>query len=448
MIGLLAPPPRLPRARMARLMTFQIGSAMADILVASIWNRVMIVELGVPAWPVGLLIAFRYLLAPLSLYAGFRSDTRPLLGYRRTAYIWLGRLLVWLSFPLLPWTLARFATDRGDPLGWLAAFAGFLMYGVGTLFSGSPLLALVRDAVPPARQGLAVSLMETALIICFPIVAIAFSIALRAYSLEAFWQLVLVTMAVSGFFWIFSVAGVERRGEAETAPAADLPFMPVVRAIWQDRRARGFFAFLSLATLSAWAQDAILEPFGAEVFRAGLGETTRYSAYWQGATVVTLLATAWLGRRRYPEQQTRIAQGGIAVMAAGMALMAVAALGAEARLFQLSLVIFGGGFGVYTFGGLNLMTAMTSDAQAGAYLGLWTIAILLSRGVGIGLGGLLRDVLKALVGAPAPAYGAIFALEALGLALALLALARVDVPGFAREHGRGGPREVPLAAEL
>lgn len=83
--------PRFSWWLLLRLCTFQIGSAMGDILVTSIWNRIMIVNFGFPAFPVGLLIALRYLLSPLSLYAGFRSDRTPILGLRRTSYIWLGR---------------------------------------------------------------------------------------------------------------------------------------------------------------------------------------------------------------------------------------------------------------------------------------------------------------------------------------------------------------------
>ena len=35
--------------RILRLSTFQIGSAMGDILTVSVWNRVMITDLGFPA---------------------------------------------------------------------------------------------------------------------------------------------------------------------------------------------------------------------------------------------------------------------------------------------------------------------------------------------------------------------------------------------------------------
>ena len=55
----------------------------------------------------------------------------------------------------------------GEVFGWILAIASSLLYGVGTLISGSPYLALVRDSAPKARQGLAISTAETVLIIFF-----------------------------------------------------------------------------------------------------------------------------------------------------------------------------------------------------------------------------------------------------------------------------------------
>ncbi|MBK6713146.1 MAG: MFS transporter [Chloroflexi bacterium] len=197
--------------RLLRLSSFQIGSAMGDILVTSIWNRVMISNFGIPATPVGLLIALRYLLSPLSLLAGYWSDTRPLWGYRRTSYIWLGRGLMVLSLPLLGLSLMRLGVVTTDVLGWLLALASSLMYGIGTLVSGSPFLALVRDAAPPEKQGLAISTVETVLIIFFAIAGIGFSVWMDVYSAPVFWEMVITTMAVGGFFWFFAIAGAEKR---------------------------------------------------------------------------------------------------------------------------------------------------------------------------------------------------------------------------------------------
>ncbi|MCP4426304.1 MAG: BCD family MFS transporter [Chloroflexi bacterium] len=442
--------------RTLRLSSFHIGSAMGDILVTSIWNRIMISNFGIPAAPVSLLIALRYLLFPISLWAGFMSDTRPLFGLRRTPYIWAGRGMMVVSLPLLGLSLGRLELAQADVLGWTYAVVSSLLYGVGLLISGSPFLALVRDSAPRPKQGIAISMVQTALIIFFALVGIGFSFWMQAYDARVFWQMALTTMIGGGLLWYWAIAGIEknlltRANLPPPAPESRLnlaDFGATFKKIWADARTRGFFIFLSLATMAAWAQDAILEPFGAETFHFPVSQTTRFNAYWQGATVVTLIGGAMLWRKRPPETHSGLTSGGLMGMFAGMALLTAAAFSGQAALIPLSLLLFGGGFGVYTFGGLSLMAVMSSDKEAGLYLGLWTIAVTVFKGLGVFLGGAIRDWLLLNLNLPATvSYGAIFALEALGLLGAALVLYRVDVAGFARDAERGyGRIEAQIAS--
>lgn len=449
--------PRFSWWLVLRLCTFQIGSAMGDILVTSIWNRIMIVNFGFPALPVGLLIALRYLLSPLSLYAGFRSDTTSFLGMRRTSYIWLGRALMVVSFPLLGFSISLFDASRNDAIGWVLAFVSFVLYGTGTLLSGSPFLALARDAMPRARQGLALSVLETALIVCFPIAAISFSLILKDYTLAGFWELIAISALVGGFFWVFAIVGIENRSvmqkaaehTADKTRAQFHEFRLTFAKIWEDPRARAFMLFLAVATFAAWAQDAILEPFGAEVLGATLAQTTRYSSTWQGVTAIILILAAIIWRQRRPEQQAPIAKIGLAIMGIGMVLLALTSLSGIRWVVNPALLVFGVGFGLYTFSGFQLLVVMTSDRAAGSYLGLWAVTILLSRGLGILAGGALRDGLHALTQSSALSYGIIFGLEGLGLFASILLLARVNIIGFARDTGRISPADAQvIAAEI
>ena len=418
---------------------------MGDILVTSIWNRVMITNFGLPATPVSLLIALRFFLSPLSIWAGFMSDTKPLFGLQRTGYIWLGRGLMILSLPLLGLSLSRFEAIGSDPWGWGYALVSFLLYGTGTLISGSPYLALVRESAPKTRQGLAISLAETTLIIFFAMAGIGFSFWMQQYDSVIFWQMILATMGMGGFFWFFAVVNVEQQlsrtsvSESKSSRKADVQtgLRKTLQKIWGDSRTRLFFAFLSLATLSAWMQDAILEPFGAEVFDFSIGRTTRLNSYWQGATVLTLLGSTLLWRKRSPEKQAGVAIGGLIFMALGLLSLGLGSLQGSGGLVEGSLVVFGLGFGVYTFGGLSLIAVMSPDEDAGAYLGLWTVAILVFKGSGTLLGGILRDLFLTLFTLPtALSYGLIFILAGIGLLGAAGLLARLDVLGFARDHGR------------
>jgi BCD family chlorophyll transporter-like MFS transporter len=443
--------------RAMRVSTFQIGSAMGDILVTSIWNRILIINFGIPAAPVSLLIALRYLLSPLSMYAGFLTDSRLFWGLRRTPVIWAGRIMMITSLPFLGLSVMRLGDSSTDIWGWLFALTSSLMYGTGTLISGSPFLALVRESAPPEKQGVAIGLVETVLISFFAIAGITFSLWMPVYDQRIFWEMILATMVIGGFFWVFSIVGVERRRSMAdaglaaveaTGKGARRAFSDVLSRIWSDPRTRLFFVFLSLSTLAAWMQDAILEPFGGDAFGLEMGQTTRFNSYWQAATVVTLVASSIILRKRPPEQQRRVTGIGISVMAVGMLTLATAGLTHQPHLIELGLVIFGGGFGIFTYGGYSLMMVMSPDRHAGAYLGLWTISILVSKGIGTFLGGSMRDVLLLGAGLPAPAaYGLIFGLEAVLLFASVLILSRIDVLGFARQYGRAISRvDVQMAA--
>jgi BCD family chlorophyll transporter-like MFS transporter len=422
--------------RILRLSTFQIGSAMGDILTAGVWNRIMISDFGIPAWPVGLLLALRYFMAPISLWVGHRSDTKPLFGHYRTSYIWLGRGLILIALLLLGFGTVRLEGNTADPAGWSAVVVTFLMYGLGTLLSGSPFLALVRDTAPRKKQGIAIGIVEMVLIAMFPIAAISFSRMLTSYDPALFWRLILFVVAAGGFFWFFAVAGVEKQNKEITKSAravSQTDLKATFRKIWSDKRTRRFFIFLFIATFSAWMQDNILEPFGADIFGMAVKETTRLTGYWGTATILFLLASFYIWRKKRPEDQAKVAGWGLAVMGLGMLLVAGSAFAGQERLFLMALVVFGAGFGLYTFGGLSLMAAMSPDPHAGAYLGLWTVAILVSKGLGTFMGGVSRDVVLHLSDNFSPAYGITCLLAGLGLWTAVVVLRGINVPAFVKE---------------
>lgn len=439
---------RLSVPRTMKLGTFHIGSSFIDLLTSGVLNRVLISDLGLAATPVALLSALRYLLAPLSIWAGYRSDTTPILGLHRLPYIWLGRLPMLLSLPLLPIVTVLLAADPRSPLGWLLAVAAFLVYGVGTLLSGSTYLALVRDSAPPARRGQALSIVQIFLVVSFPVAGIVYGRLMPVYNQATFWQITLTGMAVAAACIFFALFGAERRGQriVADAPQDQLPFPALLREMWADRRTRTFFLFLALGATSAFAQDAVLEPFGADVFGLSNGETTRFNAYWGAGVLVSLLATVVLTRRRQAYEMGGVTVLGLTLTALPLALLAGVAFGAAQRLLVPVLFLFGLGFGIYTVGAVSLLMAMTADRRAGAYLGLWTVAQLVFRGVGVFLGGAVRDIVLQLSGSAQVAYGAVFALEAVGLLACVWLVLRVDVPGFARSAGAAPAPAATLAA--
>ena len=435
--------------RVIRLSTFQIGSAMADIFTAGVWNRIMISDFGIPAWPVGLLLALRYFMAPVSLWIGHRSDTRPMWGWHRTSYVWLGRGMMLLTFPVIGASTILLGRDSGDPLSWTLLILCFLAYGLGTLVSGSPYLALVRDSAPKSRQGIAIGVVETVLIAMFPIAAIGFGRLLTSYDPALFWRLILFVIVIGGFFWWFSVAGAEKANRGYGVGPAESARIDLGRTfgrIWADQRTRRFFVFLFVATFSAWLQDNILEPYGAETFGWDVGQTTRLTGYWGTATVVVLVTSFLIWRKRPPETLSGVARTGLLIMAVGMTMLVASAIGVVASLFLSGLVVVGAGCGLYTFGGLSLMAVMSPDPHSGAYLGLWTVAILVSKGLGTFMGGVIRDLMLVVQGEASLAYGVAFGVSAAGLVAAALLLIGLDIAGFVRDSGLEEIEPLPLAS--
>jgi len=432
--------PRFSVLRSFKIGSFHIGSSLTDVLLSGIWNRVMITDLGVAAWPVSLLLAARYFLAPLAIWAGHESDTHPLLGSRRTAYIWLGRLMMLLALPLLPLSVGLIA--EGDArLGWVLATLSLLLYGTGTSISGAPFLALVHDSAPYERRGQAVSIVQFMLVVSFAFVPVLFARIMPDYDQALFWRLVFVGMAGAAFFWLVSVLGEERRAQRiGTMPPMLAPDIqsPSLRAtlsgIWSDRRTRRYALFLGVSAFFAFMQDAVLEPFGGDVFGLSVGETTRFNAYWGVGVLVSMIATYGLTRKRRPDQQVNTTAWGLLLLAIPVGLLSVAAMRESFAMVVPVLVFFGIGFGVFTVGGVSLLMAVTTAEKAASYLALWSVIQLVSRGLGIAAGGVLRDLVNTLSGQISLAYGAVFAVEAIGLLLSIWLLRRVDIRGFAERR--------------
>ena len=82
------------RLSVARLALFPLGLGLALVLVTGTLNRVMIVELKLPASLVGLFFAMMLIVAPARAWLGYLSDGYPLRGKRREPYIALGALLL------------------------------------------------------------------------------------------------------------------------------------------------------------------------------------------------------------------------------------------------------------------------------------------------------------------------------------------------------------------
>ena len=112
--------------------SFQVSVGMATVLLNGTLNRVMIVELSVPAWLVAMLIALPLLIAPFRILMGHRSDThRSAIGWKRVPYIWIGTTPPICGLSIMPFALLLLSRPENFTLGIIASIAAFLLTGAG-----------------------------------------------------------------------------------------------------------------------------------------------------------------------------------------------------------------------------------------------------------------------------------------------------------------------------
>ncbi|MEL6518238.1 MAG: PucC family protein, partial [Pseudomonadota bacterium] len=139
----------LPLGQLLRLALFQVSVGMATVMLLGTLNRVMIVELSVPAMVVAVMIALPVLIAPFRALLGFRSDThRSAIGWKRVPFLWFGSLWQMGGLAVMPFALLVLSGDQtlGPPwAGEVLAALAFLMTGLGMHMTQTAGLALAAD---------------------------------------------------------------------------------------------------------------------------------------------------------------------------------------------------------------------------------------------------------------------------------------------------------------
>ena len=312
-----------------RLGLVQTALGAIVVLTTSTINRVMVVELALPALLPGLLVGLHYAVQVTRPHMGHGSDR----GGRRTPWIVGGMAVLAAGGALAAFATALTATAPaiGIPLAVLA----FVLVGLGVGCSGTSLLVLLAKSVTPRFRGAAATTVWVMMIIGFIVTSIVAGAKLDPFSYE---RLVEVTASVSLIAFLVTCAavyGVERRvtgtGAASgvangailpagvgspsvpgpssaPAPAADSGdglaergdaagdgeggFRRAIAEVWSEPEARRFSVFVFVSMLAYSAQDLILEPFAGAVFGMTPGESTQLAGAHSGGVLVGMLLVA------------------------------------------------------------------------------------------------------------------------------------------------------------
>ncbi len=436
----------LPLKRLVRMSLFQVSVGMATVLLLGTLNRVMIVELSVPAMLVACMIALPVLVAPFRALLGFRSDThKSAIGWKRVPYLWFGSLYQFGGLAIMPFSLILLSGDQTLGPAWAGeaiAAVAFLMTGLGLHMTQTAGLALASDQATDETRPRVVALLYVMFLLGMAASAILFGLLLADFSKLRLIQVIqgaaVVTLALN------LVALWKQEKMAPMSRAERATPRPAFRDAWADLMAGGtagrLLLVVALGTCAFSMQDVLLEPYGGEILGLSVAATTVLTALWAGGALTGFaLAGRWLARGKDPARLA--AHGAMAGVVAFSAVIFAAPMNSPV-LFFVGAAGIGYGAGLFAVATLIYAMAMPKFGAAGAglALGAWGAAQATAAGTGIALGGTIRDVVRGLTegGALGPAmaepyigYTMVYHIEIGLLFITLVAIAPLVRTGLA-----------------
>lgn len=397
-----------------RLGLVQTGLGAVVVLTTSTLNRVMVVELALPAILPGALVAIHYALQAFRPAWGHGSDV----GGRRTPWIVGGMAVLSAGGFLAAIATATMTTNLA--LGIALAVAAFCLIGAGVGAAGTSLLVLLAKRTDDKRRAAAATIVWVMMIAGFIVTTAGAGQLLDPFSPS---RLVVISGCVSLAAMALTLVGVwgaEPRGAiAATPPAQDrkASFRTALLQVWREKQARRFALFVFVSMLAYSAQDLILEPFAGVVFGFSPGATTKLSGIQHAGTLLGMALVPLLGAL-YPRSRGNLQNWTIAGCAASaLALAALAAASMVGPSWPLRETVFMLGLtnGVYAVAAIGSMMALVSgngEKREGVRMGLWGAAQAFAFGTGGFLGTLASDAAHAVLKSPAVAYASVFAIEA------------------------------------
>lgn len=398
----------------ARLGLVQTALGSVVVLMTSTINRVMVVELALPAIVPGSLVALHYAVQVLRPRWGYGSDRS-------------GRRTPWIIGGMAALALGGFGAAAATALaeihlgvGLALAVLSFLTVGIGAGAAGTSLLVLLATGVAAERRGAAATIVWVMMIAGFAITA-----PLAGHFLDPFSgaRLVAVSGVVSLVAFVvavLSVRGIEpaRMASAETE-APKRPFRDVLARVWAEADSRRFTIFIFVAMLAYSAQELILEPFAGLVFGMSPGVTTKLAGLQHSGVLAGMLtvATVTLGiggpLLGSLKLWTTLGCIGSAVALVGIASGGLIGADFPLRMPVFALGVFNGIFAVAAIGSMMALAGAGGETERGTRMGVWGAAQGLAFGAGGFLGTVAVDLARLVTPRAVDAYASVFTAEAL-----------------------------------
>jgi BCD family chlorophyll transporter-like MFS transporter len=417
----------------ARLGLVQSALGAVVALTTSTLNRVMVVEMAMPAMLPAALVGLHFAVQITRPHWGYGSD----LGSRRTPWIIGG--MACLCLGAIGATHAALMIASTPELGVLISVLAYLMIGMGVGASGTSLLALLATRVSPVRRPAAASITWIMMIVGIVVSSIIVGKLIDPFSAQA---LAFAATGVAGCAFLLTlvaVFGVElpkgmavAEDEAAAEVGEPVPFRQALKEIWAEPLARNFTIFVFVSMLAYSAQDLILEPFAGLVFHMTPGQSTQMSGVQNMGVLLGMILTGAIGGR-----STRVGKSWMAAWAifgclgSALALLALAAAAEIGPSWPLKPTVFALGFanGIFAVAAIGSMMGLAGSgrkSRVGIRMGIWGAAQAIAFGLGGFFGAMGVDGLRAILPETGHAFLVVFVIEgALFLVSAYLA-SRLD----------------------
>ena len=391
------------------------------VLTTSTLNRLMVVELALPAVLPGLLVALHYGIQITRPNWGFRSDTKG----NRTAFIVGGMVALALGGLMAAYGVQVLETQYW--LGLAISIVAYALIGIGVGASGTSLLALLATATAPERRAAAATITWLMMIAGIAVTAATVGAFLDPYSPALLIKIVSVVTGGAVLLTTLAVWGIERKVDASPAPE-DMPFSHGLREIWAERKARNFTGFVFLSMTAYFMQELILEPYSGLVFNFTPGQSTSLSGAQNGGVFMgmVMVGIAATGLRLGTLRGWVIAGClGSAAMLSVIAMLGQ--IGPTAPLVPavVGLGVFNGMFAVAAIGSMMALAGEGRDSREGTRMGLWGAAQAMAAGFGGLVGAAAVDVMRTQLSSDANAFGTVFLVEAALFVIAALMAVQV-----------------------
>ena len=384
--------------QLLRLSLFQISVGMATVMLAGTLNRVMIVELLVPASLVAVMIAIPVLIAPLRTFYGHKSDTyKSFIGWKRIPYMWFGSLFQFGGLAIMPFAIIILSGDQTVGPSWagevLVAIA-FLFTGIGMHITQTVGLALAADRATKENRPRVVALLYFMFLFGMGISAVVIGILLADFSKL---RLIQVVQGSAVLTLILNLVAVWRQEQIiinnQKNDKSEKFFLSWKKFI-SDRKTNSLIWVVFWGTLAFSMQDVLLEPYGGQILGLSVSETTNLTGVWALGALLGLALAANNSKKTVSSVSN--AMTALLIGIVGFSAIIFSSPMQFPFLYFLGTLFIGFGTGLFSVSLLIIAMALSSKTNLGSgfILGSWGAAQAIGAGLGIAVGGILRDVVN------------------------------------------------------